>query len=67
MATQNTTVATAPMYYEGHRATPFTGWAVTIEPDEDPNIVLTRIERGLGPSLEFARLKGLTLISDRPA
>ena len=59
------TVATAPMYYETAKGQPFTGWAVEIEPDEPPEISLTRAERGLKPSREFGLLEKLTLIADR--
>ncbi len=57
------TVATTPMYYERAQGYPFTGWGVTIEPDEDPQISLTRTERGLGPLTELALVENLTLIS----
>ena len=58
------TVATIPFYYERAQGHPFTGWAVIIEPDEDPYIALTRIERGRKPSREYARLEGLVFVSD---
>ena len=51
------TVTTAPAYYdERTQGYPFTGWAVEIEPDEDPETTHIRIERGIGPYKELVLL-----------
>ena len=60
------TVVTVPAYYEREQGHPFTGWAVEIEPDEDPETSLIRIERGIEPYKEFVLLERLTLISNCP-
>jgi hypothetical protein len=39
------TVVTAPRYYERANGHPFTGWAVLIDPDEAPDVSLTRVEK----------------------
>jgi hypothetical protein len=58
------TVVEAPRYYDRADGDPFTGWAVLIEPDLHPGLELTRIERGLPPIQEYARVERLALISD---
>ena len=59
------TVVAPPLYYKRARGDSFTRWAVVIELDDSPEIVLSRIERGLTPGTrEIARLENLTLISE---
>jgi hypothetical protein len=58
-------VVEPPAYYDASRGYPFTGWAVTVEVDTDPEISLTRIERGLSPgSWELVSPGRLTHIAD---
>jgi hypothetical protein len=59
------TVVEPPMYYEAGKGYAFTGWAVVVELDDDPHLVLTRIERGLSPGRrDFVRLDYLIHIAD---
>jgi hypothetical protein len=59
------TVVEPPSYYDRSEGYPYTGWAVVVEEDADPDITLTRIERGLSPgSRHLVAIGGLTRIAE---
>jgi len=54
-----------PRYYDPAEGYGFTGWGAVVEADTDPDLTLTRIERGLSPgSQHLVSLDKLALVSD---